>query len=259
MWRSCVLVLLALEAIPLRTAACSCFGPQTFCETLNPQPPQFPDPQWWVPDHIVLGVKQATVGYGVDLRVVQDFRHGLQPDEVVRVWGDCGFLCRMYVDEVNDGDTVLWGIRQCDLTGNFGCGTSLEEPGHFQLSICGVYWLGYASGIISGPLFTEGVDETVGIEDFGDLVQGCLPMGINDPGAAAASVWCHGTAITIETGGEWSESKRACIMDAGGRVLLDAGFRGSRSTFPIQSESSGILIVRVTDGRRSHTTRFHTD
>ncbi|MBK9176431.1 MAG: hypothetical protein IPM46_08835 [Flavobacteriales bacterium] len=252
--------MLALSALPSRSMACSCFGPSTFCETLNPPyGPPF-GPEYWQPDHVVLGVKLATVEYGVDLQVIQDFRGVLEADEIIRVWGDCGFLCRMYNYGVTNGDTVLWGIQNCDLGGNFLCGgTDFEEESHYQIPVCGIYWLGYANGVVSAPLFTEGATETVGLEDFGALVQGCLPTRIDEPEAALADVWCDGTAITIETGSEWSDGKQACITDAGGRVLLDVVYRGTRSTLPIPSESSGILLVRVSDGHRSFTARLFAD
>ncbi|MBL8011313.1 MAG: hypothetical protein JNJ64_11975, partial [Flavobacteriales bacterium] len=104
---------------PALSLACSCFGPQTFCGTLAPP---YPEPQWWVPDNIILAVKENSVAYGADVRVIQTFSGALQPGAVVRVWGDCGLLCRHYVDGVPDGDTVLWAIQDCDLSGNGSCG-----------------------------------------------------------------------------------------------------------------------------------------
>ena len=106
------------------TLACSCFGPQTFCETLNPQPPEFPEPQWWIPTDIILAVRVSDYEYSANVRVVQVFRGDLQPDQEIRVWGDCGLLCRHYVSGGTIGDTVLWAIQHCDLSGNGSCGTS---------------------------------------------------------------------------------------------------------------------------------------
>ena len=130
--------------IPLAIAAsnaafaCSCFGPQTFCGTLNPQPPQFPDPQWWIPSDIIMAVKVNSVEYGADMKVVQTFSGTLQAEQVIRVWGDCGLLCRHYVDGVANGDTVIWALQHCDLSGNGACGTSFEQAGDYQLSVCGI-------------------------------------------------------------------------------------------------------------------------
>ncbi|MBL0129150.1 MAG: hypothetical protein IPP83_17270 [Flavobacteriales bacterium] len=113
--RATTLFALALVCSTYVAKACSCFGPSTFCETLNPPYGPGWDPSWWIPDNIVLGVKLNTVDYGVDLLIVQDFSGGFKGGEVIRVWGDCGFLCRSYNTGPADGDTVLWGIKPCDL------------------------------------------------------------------------------------------------------------------------------------------------
>jgi len=66
--------------------------------------------------------------------------------------------------------------------GNGSCGTSFEDPGDYQLSICGIYWLNYENGIVSGPLFSEGAEESVTVAEFSDLVNGCLSTGIRTSG-----------------------------------------------------------------------------
>ena len=253
------ILLFTLAASPLHVLACSCFGPETFCETLHPLPPQFPDPQWWVPDHIVLGVKLSSVEYGADLKVVQDFSGGFEADQVVRVWGDCGFLCRMYVSGVADGDTVLWAIQECDLSGNGGCGANLEQTDHFQLSVCGVYWLGYADGVITGPLFTAGAVESIALEDFASLVSGCLSMDVEAREQGSATVTCTEEGIVVQTDAVWSDRKQLCITDASGRLVAESDFRGSRATIPLPSSTNGILLMHVYDGQRSYTTRFFAD
>ena len=244
-------IILGLALLPTTGNACSCFGPSTFCETLNPQPPQFPEPQWWVPNHIIMGVKLATVQYGVDLKVVHDYSGDLQSDEVIRVWGDCGLLCRMYNTGVADGDTVLWAIQHCDLSGNFSCGMSIEEAGHYQLSVCGVYWLDYAQGVISGPLYTKGASETISVEDFADLVNGCLSTGIEVPIAPEASIRCIDDQLSVTATGAWNASKEVCITDLSGRVLHETRFRGAQGTMLLPRRINGLALVRVSDGQRT--------
>lgn len=253
------LFILGLGLLPSIGNACSCFGPSTFCETLNPQPPQFPDPQWWVPDHIIMGVKLATVEYGVDLKVVHDYSGDLQADEVIRVWGDCGLLCRMYNTDMADGDTVLWGIQHCDLSGNFGCGMSVEEEGHYQLSVCGVYWLDYAHGVISGPLYTEGANETISVEDFPALVTGCLTTGVQEPVAPEVNIRCVDDELRITTTGSWSNAKEVCITDVAGRVVHEARFRGAQGTMLLPRKMDGVLLVRVSDGRHTIARKLFFD
>ncbi len=253
------LAIVLLSFVPAISKACSCFGPPTFCETLNPQYEPPIDPSWWVPDHIVLGVKLTTVEYGVDLKVVQDFNGGLEVNEIIRVWGDCGFLCRLYNTGPADGDTVLWAIQSCDLSGNGGCGPSVEQSDHFQLSACGVYWLDYANGIISGPLYTEGASETISLEDFATLVGGCLSTGVNDPVALGARVQCVEGQLTITTTGSWAELKNVFITDAAGRMLYAARFAGTGATMALPRRMIGLMLVRVSDHERSVTHKLLFD
>ena len=71
--------------------ACSCFDPQTFCETLDPPYAAPWDPEWWIPDVVIMGVKLADEAHGMDIKVVDVFAGAgvVVPDQVVRVWGDC--------------------------------------------------------------------------------------------------------------------------------------------------------------------------
>lgn len=240
--------------------ACSCFGPSTFCETLDPPYEEAWNPSWWIPDHIVLGVKLATVDYGVDLLIVQDFSGGFKGGEAIRVWGDCGSLCRTYNTGPADGDTVLWGIKPCDLWGNQACGgTNFELPEHYQLPVCGIYWLGYSNGVVSGPLFTEGANESVSISAFADLVSGCLSLGGLEHVAPVAGVRCADGQVFITAPGGWSATKEVCVTDADGRLVHEATFMGDQGNFPLPWRSHGMLLVRVSDGVRSSTQKILFD
>ena len=42
--------------------ACSCFGPNTFCGVLNPP---YEEPQWWLPDAVVMVVPIQQYHYGL--------------------------------------------------------------------------------------------------------------------------------------------------------------------------------------------------
>jgi len=228
--------------------ACSCFGPQTFCGTLNPQPPQFPEPQWWTPDAIVLVVKLADVEYGVDVKVVQSFSGDLQVDTTIRVWGDCGLLCRHYVNGPANGDTLLWAIKHTDLMGNGLCGTSFEQPQDWALSICGVYWLGYDNGIVSGPLTMEGATESITLQEFATLVNGCLPTGVNELPANGSIELRYVDGQPVMSCAGIMNGAELLIMDAQGRMVLRR--RWSGVPLPFESAVPGVYIAQVEAGGR---------
>lgn len=240
------LTLALLSFVVPMALACSCFGPQTFCETLDPQPPQFPEPQWWVPSDIVRVVKINSVQYGVTVRIIESFHGSLQPGQEIRVWGDCGLLCRHYVDGLPNGDTLLWALQHCDLSGNGPCGTNLEAQGDYQLSVCGVYWLTLSNGMVSGPLYTAGANETVSLAEFQALVDGCLATGVPERNAAAqleVRTSDLGPVIAMPTPGTYALT----IFDTGGRAVLARPWNGS--PLPLTDLPSGAFIIQVVTGR----------
>ncbi len=221
------------------TFACSCFGPQTFCETLYPP---YEQPEWWVPDAVVLVVKLADVGYGADMKVVRSYSGELEDDQVIRVWGDCGLLCRWYVDGLAIGDTVVWGVQQTDLSGNWGCGTQLEQPEDYQLSICGIYWLNYSNGLVSGPLMTEGVSESMTESEFGQFVNGCLTTGVEDHGQAdpiTVRQELDGTTIALNT----NENLQINVFDGLGQLCMERAWNGT--PIKLNQWPTGIYTVAV--------------
>ncbi|MBK9534239.1 MAG: T9SS type A sorting domain-containing protein [Flavobacteriales bacterium] len=222
------------------TLACSCFGPQTFCETIDPA---FSG----VPDAIVLAVKLGNVEYGADMKVIRSFSGTLQDDQEVRVWGDCGALCRWYVDGFAVGDTVVWGIHQTDLSGNVICGTSFEQPSDFHLSICGIYWLGYENGVVTGPLTTAFASESLPESEFALFVNGCLTTGVDDHDQAdpiTVRQELDGTTISLNT----NENLQITVFDGLGQLCVERTWNG----IPIKLNQwpTGIYTVAVLSDKK---------
>jgi hypothetical protein len=238
-----LLPLLSLLSFPSVGFACSCFGPGSFCETLDP--PQ-PEPQWWTPDAVVLGVKVGAEAHGMDVRVLQVFSGSAQADDTLRVWGDTGLLCRMYADSWEIGDTVVWGFRYTDQMGG-----TIEQPGDFLISICGTYWLEYEQGIVSGPIVSE--DPTsMTIDEFMLLVDGCLTTSLAEmTSEAGAMITVADGILEVSTSGHWADLKYVRVSDLSGRLVAADRFTGPRGSLPMHGVSSAVFVVEVADGRRS--------
>lgn len=226
--------------------ACSCFGPSTFCGVLDPNGP---NPEWYVPDAIVLAVKLGDYQHGMDVKIVTSFTGELVTDEVVRVWGDCGNLCRHYPQTWAVGDTVLWSLKLTDLAGNFLCpaGIEYEVEGDYMISICGVYFLNYSQGFVSGPITLESV-QTMSVDDFEQLVYGCLSTGVEEPATAAdlqVLQLPEGPVLSLTTG----TSVQLRIMDATGRLLFATNWDGS--SLPLDGLPHGAYIVAILDEKGS--------
>jgi hypothetical protein len=220
--------------------ACSCFGPQTFCGTLDPP---YPEPEWWIPDAVVLGVKLSSVAHGMDILVIQSFSGEAHPDDTVRVWGDNGLLCRWYADAWNVGDTAVWALRWTDFAGG-----AMEQPGDYLISICGVYALTYSAGMVGGPLTQEGVEESLSLSEFDDLVDGCLSTGIAQHEVAPSfELRSSSSGVSVLTDGRWSPDARLDVFDPSGRLLTSLALPSKESVIVTEPLSRGAYVFRLRD------------
>jgi len=226
--------------------ACSCFGPSTVCGTLDPP---YPNPEWWIPDVIILGVKQANIAHGMDVKVLEVFSGAqhVHEEQVIRVWGDCGFACRVYPDTWAVGDTVVWSFQFTDLSGNSLCpGDALETEGEFMISVCGIYWLTYDHGTVSGPITAES-EQSMSIADFREQVTTCLSTGISERATTdPLEVRYSDGQVWLSLGAPYSVD--LAVMDAMGRTCLLERWNGTKRS--LDGFAHGTYIVQVSDGDR---------
>ncbi len=249
-----IVILTLLVAFSTPTYACSCFGPQTFCGTLNPQPPEFPNPAWWMPDAIILGVKVGQAAHGMDVQVVQTLQGQPQPEEIIRVWGDCGLLCRMYPDTWSVGDTVIWALRYTDLMGNGLCGNNLEQEGEYMISICGTYYLDYANGMVTGAI----ADEVTALPypDFVQYISTCGATTLPEaPIAPEVLVTIDNGMLQVQYNVVSHGYLEHRLHDLQGRIISEGRTHADRASIPIGGLATGIHILQVSDGRHSRTLR----
>lgn len=244
-------LLLPMALFSATLFACSCFGPQTFCGTLDPP---YEEPQWWIPDAIILGVKTAQADHGMDMEVVETLSGEPVPGEILRVWGDCGLLCRIYPSAWEIGDTVVWALKYTDLSGNGSCGTSLEQEGDYMISICGTYVLSYENGIVSGPI-AEGVN-AMPFDDLGTFITSCLAMAVkNRSEEPAIEVFITDGTLIAELKGPKSGTMRHQLLDAQGKLVAEGTTQGDRARIPISDHATGIHFLRISSGRHNKTLR----
>lgn len=232
--------LVALVALASNAAlACDCYGPQSFCGIQAPPPPQW---EYAPPDHNILGVKLGEVSYGMDVLVLQVFSGDVIAGDTIRVWGDCGLLCRRFVDTWADGDTVLWGINDVDYMGNWECpGGGVEQAGEYMITICGLNWLSYTNGLVSGQVTAE-VEQTITIAEFSNALSGCLAatsiaeLPANDP------LYWNSLDRTISwRGGDPPTSLR--VFDAAGRAVMERAWRGE--PIMLSPMAPGVFVIVV--------------
>lgn len=224
------------------TFACSCFGPNTFCEVLNPP---YENPEFWIPDAVVMAVPLQQYHYGIDLLIVRVFQ-GEMNNDTVRVWGDNGALCRLYTGW-NAGDTLVLGLDRTDLMGNEihnpEYPADLERPEDYMISGCGVYLLDLEDNQVEGWISAP-QDQTMTLEAFEDIINLCaLGNSISDsPGVDPILVRSLNGIPNIE----WRTAGSPLdlvVHDAQGRSVLRRQWDGS--TLPLEGLATGTYCVEV--------------
>lgn len=235
--------------------ACSCFGPDTFCGTLNPP---YEEPEWWIPDAVVLAVPQETYYYGIDVVIVQVIQ-GEVDNDTVRVWGDNGALCRNYAGWAF-GDTLILGIDRTDLAGNTIVNPEfpegLEQPEDYMISGCGVYVLDYTNGHVRGWITAPSMQDYT-LADFVDVIDGCaLHNGVHGPMAADPLIVRNlaGTPV-LEL------HERAVVdlelHDLQGRCVLSRNWDGT--ALALDRFSTGTYIAQVRLGSERWIRKVHKE
>lgn len=225
--------------------ACSCFGPNTFCGVLNPP---YENPEWWLPDAVVMAVPLQQYHYGMDVLIVQVFQ-GEMDNDTVRVWGDNGALCRLYTGWAA-GDTLILGLHRCDLAGNTiqnpDYPPDLEREEDYMISGCGVYLLDFNNGMVSGPI-DQPVPQTIALEAFTQLIGNCaLPNQVTEhPGTDPLLVRSGAGALVLEWRGAHHASELA-VCDTQGSVLVHRRWNGS--AFALEQLATGAYLVEVWSG-----------
>jgi hypothetical protein len=235
----------------IHVQACSCYGPPTFCGVLNPP---YPEPEWWLPDAVVLAVPVDHYYYAADMLVVQAFAGPLQANDTVRVWGDNGGLCRLAATW-DLGDTLVLALKATDFMGNTiwnpDFPPDLEQPGEYMISICGVYLLDYEAGQVLGPI-TEQVEQSMPLEEFMTAAQQCaLSTGVaeSDGGSGLLVRTLNGTPVL-----EWSGPTSGLLLhvyDGQGRVLLRREWDGTAFTLAHLAAGSYVVEVRRAGERQA--------
>ena len=122
----------------ISTFACSCWGPDTFCDYASQESD-------WAPLLVVKGTKIRTVEHGMDFQITEVYK-GIETKKEIRIWGDLGWLCRYYASKFADGEEYYFALlKLVEDTENPWSQTNpvspLENEGEYVISFCGKsYW-----------------------------------------------------------------------------------------------------------------------
>lgn len=246
-----IVLLIAAFLIKTSASACSCFGNNSYCESLAPG--------WFGnPDATAMVVKLTDYHYGITVKVVQTFGGTSLPEDTLTVWGDNGALCRIYLNGITVGDTMIFGMNETDLMGNTIWNSQyppdLEEVGDYMVSVCGVYALNVIDGQVSGWIDAPMV-QTMSLQDFDALVSSCtLGVGVGEAGEEGNELVVSYTPdgpvlrATLPLG-----NAQLTIVDAAVRVVLSRGWNGEPMVLGFGA--AGVYAVRVRDAGREMRAR----
>ncbi|MCC7501585.1 MAG: hypothetical protein IT229_03595 [Flavobacteriales bacterium] len=247
--RKILLLFLALNT-SAASLACSCMGNNSYCETLGPQ-------QFLNPDATALVVKLSDYYYGITVKVVQNFGGSSLPNDTLTVWGDNGALCRIGVNGVAVGDTMVFGLNETDFSGNTIWNSQyppdLEESGHYMVSVCGVYALNFINGMVVGWI-TAPVTQSMTIGEFETVLIGCATeTGVEDEHEADPLVVRYESGVPVfELTGPTMDTQ-LLVHDVRGQLVLSI----DRMNGPYRSQglAVGSYLVTVKRGDRSWVRR----
>lgn len=233
--------LLLAATMALSTAhACSCFGNNSYCETLSPGWPSNPDAT-------ALVVKLGDIHYGIQVKVLHVFGDGTTNNDTITVWGDQGILCRHYLNGIAVGDTLVMGLNITDLSGNMFPNQEyppdLEDPEDYMLSICGVHAMDYVNGQVYGWI-TGPAMEIMSMTDFDDLVRSCsIGTGMDERMVdEPLSVVYHEGRPVVQFRNT-QDALTLHVLDVQGRTVLQRNWNGS--PYPVQVSAAGVYTVEV--------------
>jgi len=220
--------------------ACSCAPnlPQHFCQTQT-----FLDTPNR-PKTIVMAVKLNNVAHGMDMQVV-DVLYGSVPD-TIRVWGDPGHLCRPYVDLIPIGDTLIMALDSLQYF------YDVEDTGDYEISICGVYYLAFENGMVSGRVY-EPQQQQMTYAAFRTMVvdEDCNP----DKVTSIAETTLEGISTLYDAGMHQlmfegiKQPLQVNVYDVNGRLLATNKLGMYDNSIQLSHIANGVYLVEIVSGK----------
>ncbi|HHZ81505.1 MAG TPA: T9SS type A sorting domain-containing protein [Flavobacteriales bacterium] len=155
---------------------------------------------------------------------------------------------------------MVFALNYCDLAGNWFSNDTLEEVGHYHISVCGVYWLHFSNGMITGPL-DDGVN-SIALVDFESFHQDCLTTGTANQSESLDIHFFYDPAIqALFLDSEYFilNNLRFAIYDLNGRLVRNGRFdddANNRSHIDVGGLEHGGYVISVNSERTIYGFRF---
>lgn len=167
------LLALLISSLALQTSfACTCWGPDNFCETLDAGKP----------DAVFLIRKIADNIHGMEAEVIEVIA-GTENRTNINIWGDPGHLCRIYTSTWIIGDTVIMALHKI---GQYPY-VAAEDSNDYYISACGTYFLNYQNEKVIGQITPQ--QDQMSYAEFKVSSSNCFTTGYKGPVQIDIDVW----------------------------------------------------------------------
>lgn len=141
--------------------ACSCVWPfptpQHFCRSVNEN------------SNIILAeVVEKPEWFAMEVKVIEDINLETGTDTIT-VLGQDGFNCGEWLEDFLVGDTLVLAVSNGEYFE-----VSTNQTYHWFLNICGLHYLRYSNGIVTGDIDFD--ESSISYEEFSEDIMNCIDL-----------------------------------------------------------------------------------
>ena len=214
-----VFVLLTFLLQSQSSLGCDCApSPDNFCQSLRYN------------EHVALVKVVANNGLFMDVVVLDELWNSFSEDTIT-VIGQDGLNCAQDLYDFNPNDTLILGLQDWDMADTF------------NLSACGLYYLRYSNGQVTGNINLSSTNESY--QAFKAELATCSPLSVSTvKRVERVAVSLQNQLATLISKSEPIRSIR--VYDLIGSLVYSSGtIHGSTFTFDISALRSGLYIFEV--------------
>ncbi len=198
---------------------CDCApSPDNFCQSLRYN------------EHVALVKIVANNGLFMDVVILDEIWNSFSEDTIA-VIGQDGVNCSQWLSIFNLNDTLILGLQNWDMVDTF------------NLSACGMYYLSYSGGQVTGNIDSSSTSESY--EAFKADLATCSPLAVStETQSERIAVSFHNQLATISSQSDPIRSVRVFAL-TGALVQGSGTIRSNTFTFDTSALRSGVYIFEV--------------
>ncbi|GAB3256864.1 hypothetical protein GCM10027347_18940 [Larkinella harenae] len=202
----------------------------------------------WTPGVLIVRAEvQGHEAHGMDVKILETL-NGSEEKSTIRVWGDPGFLCRLYTNGFKKGEKLVLILNR--ITSPY---YEKEKTGDYVLGVCGTYVL-REDGRITGRITNS--DNEMARNRFYSELESLLGKYRPD----MARIYPNpvvGQLLTVNVPELRQPTISALIVNKAGQLLQNRQLEiGQKHEIDVSTLASGIYIILFRTEHQVYTRRF---